>query len=299
MDGEPVRWLEQVRQCKFLSERDLKKLCVTESNVKPVSSPVTVCGDIHGQFFDLLELLKHGGDPADNSYILMGDFVDRGYYSLETITLLLVLKVAYPTRITLLRGNHECRTITQVYGFYDECLQKYGNSSAWRLCCQVFDCLTLTALIDGTVLCVHGGISPEIRLVDQLRTINRNREIPNEGPFADIMWSDPDDMIGTWQLSQRGAGWVFGDRVTNEFCHASGLMLIARSHQLVMEGYKYHFSNQLVTVWSAPNYCYRCGNTAAILKMSKEKQVMTTFEASPENERVKPPHMRSVNPYFL
>merc|ERR1712080_433899 len=132
----------------YLPEEDMMVLCdqvrqimLEESNIQPVSSPVTVCGDIHGQFWDLLELFRVGGNLPDTSYIFMGDFVDRGFFSLETLSLLLALKARYPGRITLLRGNHESRQITQVYGFYDECMQKYGSASVWKNCCQVFDYL--------------------------------------------------------------------------------------------------------------------------------------------------------------
>merc|ERR1712054_547856 len=190
-DAELDSWLELVRQCKYLPEPDLKKLCeivkeylLEESNVQPVNSPVTICGDIHGQFYDLAELFRTGGELPDTNYIFMGDFVDRGYYSLETFTMLLVLKARYPDKITLLRGNHESRQITQVYGFYDECQQKYGNANAWKYCTQVFDYLTLAALIDGKILCVHGGLSPDVRTLDQIRTIPRNQEIPHEGAFC-------------------------------------------------------------------------------------------------------------------
>ncbi len=163
---------------------------IEESNIQPVSSPVTVCGDIHGQFYDLLELFRVGGEIPSTSYIFMGDFVDRGYYSLETLTLLMVLKarylkfIRYPDKITLLRGNHESRQITQVYGFYDECITKYGNANVWKNCCTVFDYLTLAAIVDGRVLCVHGGLSPDVRTLDQIRTIQRCQEIPHEGSFC-------------------------------------------------------------------------------------------------------------------
>lgn len=240
--GNPDTWLAQLRECKYLPEADIKALCelvrsilVEESNVQPVASPVAVCGDIHGQFYDLLELFRVGGEAPDTSYIFMGDFVDRGYYSLETLSLLLALKARYPDRITLLRGNHESRQITQVYGFYDECLHKYGSASVWKSCCQVFDHLSLAAIIDGRVLCVHGGLSPELRALDQVRTITRVQEVPHEGPFCDLMWSDPEE-IDTWKVSPRGAGWLFGQLVTKEFNHVNGLDLIARAHQLVQEG---------------------------------------------------------------
>jgi serine/threonine-protein phosphatase 6 catalytic subunit len=145
------KWIQKVRSGEFLAEEELKALCdlvkevlVEESNVQPVSSPVTVCGDIHGQFHDLLKLFETGGQVPGTNYIFMGDFVDRGYNSLEVFTLLMLLKAAHPAHVTLLRGNHESRQITQVYGFYDECQRKYGNANAWRYCTEVFDYLTIS-----------------------------------------------------------------------------------------------------------------------------------------------------------
>ncbi|KAI9588928.1 hypothetical protein GQX74_007097 [Glossina fuscipes] len=299
------KWIDIVKDCKYLPENDLKKLCdwvceilMEESNIQPVSTPVTVCGDIHGQFYDLEELFRTGGPIPDTNYIFMGDFVDRGYYSLETLTRLLTLKQArYPDRITLLRGNHESRQITKVYGFYDECFSKYGNANAWKYCCKVFDLLTIAAIIDEEVLCVHGGLSPEIITLDQIRTIDRNVEIPYKGAFCDLVWSDPEDM-DYWGQSPRGAGWLFGQKVTKDFMQINNLELICRAHQLVNEGIKYMFEDKLVTVWSAPNYCYRCGNVAAILSFQTPKERITKiFVAVPETDRVIPP--QNTTPYFL
>lgn len=303
--GDVDQWVETVAECKYLPENDLKKLCdkvieilIEESNVQPVSSPVTVCGDIHGQFYDLEKLFRTGGQIPHTSYIFMGDFVDRGYYSLETFTRLLTLKAKYPDKIVLLRGNHESRQITQVYGFYDECQTKYGNANAWKYCTKVFDYLTIAAIINDSVLCVHGGLSPDVRTLDQIRTIDRSQEIPHEGAFCDLMWSDPEE-IETWSISPRGAGWLFGNKSTSEFVRLNNLQLICRAHQLVQEGYKYMFPEEnLVTVWSAPNYCYRCGNVASILEFDENmKRTFKIFDAVPDDQRVIPPKV--FTPYFL
>lgn len=389
----PDEWLEAAKNCKYLSEYHMKQLCeivkefmMEESNIQPVATPVTICGDIHGQFYDLLELFRVAGgmpnedhpeapttienvitsadieppsvitnsklkkklggpkhpdapasttastdDVSDTSqvgsnnhssagsdfdpdetvtkaserrqkanFVFLGDYVDRGYFSLETLTLLLCLKAKFPERITLVRGNHESRQITQVYGFYEECVQKYGNTSVWKACCQVFDFMTLGAIVDGKVLCVHGGLSPEIRTLDQVRVVARAQEIPHEGAFCDLVWSDPED-VETWAVSPRGAGWLFGDRVSQEFCHVNGLNLIARAHQLVNEGYKYHFKSQdVVTVWSAPNYCYRCGNMASVCEIDEDmKPNFKLFSAVKDELRHVPPSRGGRNEYFL
>jgi serine/threonine-protein phosphatase 6 catalytic subunit len=297
-------WIANVKEGQHLAEHELQSLCeyvkeilMEESNVQPVNSPVTVCGDIHGQFHDLMKLFATGGHVPDTNYIFMGDFVDRGFNSLEVFTILLLLKARYPAHITLLRGNHESSQLTQVYGFYDECQRKYGNANAWRYCTDVFDYLTLSVIINGTVLCVHGGLSPDVRTVDQIRIINRNCEIPHEGPFCDLMWSDPEE-IETWTVSPRGAGWLFGSRVTQEFNHINKIELVCRAHQLVQEGLKYMFDKGLVTVWSAPNYCYRCGNVASILSFSENmEREVKFFTETEENNQMRGP--RSAVPYFV
>lgn len=308
--------IERLKKCEYLKESEVKALCdrareilTDESNVQRVDAPVTICGDIHGQFYDLIELFKVGGECPYTNYLFLGDFVDRGYYSVETFLLLLALKVRYPDRITLIRGNHESRQITQVYGFYDECLRKYGSVNVWRYCTEIFDYLSLSAIIDDKIFCVHGGLSPAINTLDQIRVIDRKQEVPHDGAMCDLMWSDPEEIEG-WGLSPRGAGYLFGGDVVARFNEVNHLDLVARAHQLVMEGYKTMFpvknttrggqvSDSLVTVWSAPNYCYRCGNVAAILELDEHlDQHFKIFEAAPQEARSVP----SKNPtpdYFL
>mmetsp|Transcript_16426 Transcript_16426/g.40598 ORF Transcript_16426/g.40598 Transcript_16426/m.40598 type:complete len:361 (-) Transcript_16426:939-2021(-) len=352
------RQIDQLRRCEYIREAEVKILCskareilVEESNVQRIEAPVTICGDIHGQFYDLLELFRVGGNCPETSYLFMGDFVDRGFYSVETFLLLLALKVRYPERMFLIRGNHESRQITQVYGFYDECLRKYGSVNVWRYCTEIFDYLALSALIEDKIFCVHGGLSPVVSNLDEIRAIDRKCEVPHDGAMCDLLWSDPEECNG-WGLSPRGAGYLFGGDVVKTFNQVNDIQLIARAHQLVMEGYKWMFTdvaddtsdhdsgygyppgisrdmngsggagaggatedgsqtsaggNQkapvnrtgLVTVWSAPNYCYRCGNIASILEFDDMvNQTFKTFDAAPAESRGVP--AKKIAPeYFL
>jgi len=212
--------------------------------------------------------------------------------------LLLALKVRYPDRITLIRGNHESRQITQVYGFYDECLRKFGSVNVWKYCTEIFDYLSLSAIISDSVFCVHGGLSPVINNLDNIRVIDRKQEVPHDGAMCDLLWSDPED-IDEWGVSPRGAGYLFGQSVVKKWNEVNNITLIARAHQLVMEGYKYMFNETLVTVWSAPNYCYRCGNIAAILELDENlNRSFKIFEAAPADSRGVPAK-RPQPVYFL
>nr|GMD59485.1 serine/threonine-protein phosphatase PP2A-2 catalytic subunit [Ipomoea batatas] len=274
-----------------------KEILMDESNVQPVKSPVTICGDIHGQFHDLAELFRIGGKCPDTNYLFMGDYVDRGYYSVETVTLLVALKVRYPQRITILRGNHESRQITQVYGFYDECLRKYGNANVWKTFTDLFDYFPLTALVESEIFCLHGGLSPSIETLDNIRSFDRVQEVPHEGPMCDLLWSDPDDRCG-WGISPRGAGYTFGQDISEQFNHTNSLKLIARAHQLVMEGYNWSHEQKVVTIFSAPNYCYRCGNMASILEVDDSKE-HTFIQFEPAPRRGEPDVTRRTPDYFL
>ncbi|KAF9666485.1 hypothetical protein SADUNF_Sadunf16G0234100 [Salix dunnii] len=391
------RQIEQLKRCEPLKESEVKALClkameilVEESNVQRVDAPVTICGDIHGQFYDMKELFKVGGDCPKTNYMFLGDFVDRGFYSVETFLLLLALKVhiiiswslrcsveicmllllwrfydtiitvqgnavtfdagarfvhhltdhaynlitlyqqvRYPDRITLIRGNHESRQITQVrslmsIGFQppfvidydlsfftvmtdlslDGCLPSNGCHGLtvlifrydWK---KVFKLPFSDALIENKIFSVHGGLSPAISTLDQIRTIDRKQEVPHDGAMCDLLWSDPEDAVDGWGLSPRGAGFLFGDSVVTSFNHSNNIDYICRAHQLVMEGYKWLFRNQLVTVWSAPNYCYRCGNVAAILELDENlNKQFRVFDAAPQESRGAPAKKPAPD-YFL
>ncbi|CAN7095391.1 unnamed protein product [Brassica rapa subsp. narinosa] len=294
--------ISQLMQCKPLSEQQVRALCekakeilMDESNVQPVKSPVTICGDIHGQFHDLAELFRIGGMCPDTNYLFMGDYVDRGYYSVETVTLLVGLKVRYPQRITILRGNHESRQITQVYGFYDECLRKYGNANVWKIFTDLFDYFPLTALVESEIFCLHGGLSPSIETLDNIRNFDRVQEVPHEGPMCDLLWSDPDDRCG-WGISPRGAGYTFGQDISEQFNHSNSLKLIARAHQLVMDGFNWAHAPVLETLdlnlgskcqaidvgnWiETAVVCHRVQAIIAIIRPSNERGTMISLPSS-------------------
>ncbi|RNF23677.1 putative serine/threonine protein phosphatase [Trypanosoma cruzi] len=279
---------EKVRRLETLEVNEMRLLLNTvmalflcESNVPNVPLPVTICGDIHGQFPDLLHLLALAGEISATSmhYIFLGDLVDRGFNSVEVVTFLFLMKVRYPEKITLIRGNHETRQVSTAYGFYDECNRKFKTAEVWRHCTDVFDCLPIGALVEGRALCIHGGLSPDVNTIDNIHLLQRKQEIPTEGALADLVWSDPGNIEG-WGISQRGAGHLFGANVTREFLYRNGLNLLARAHQLVQKGFKYHFDEEFVcTVWSAPNYCYRCNNFASVLRVYEdESREFVVFE---------------------
>ena len=304
-----AKLLQDSTPVSLIPETELRVICrlfkailLAENAVPVVPFPAVLIGDLHGQYFDVLEMLKvasqsESASLGSQNYVFLGDYVDRGYNSVETWQLLMLLKIKFPTQVTLLRGNHESRQVSQVYGFYDEVVRKYGNPSVWKYCTEVFDYLPLAAIVGEQIFAVYGGLSPEISHIDQIRTeIDRVNELPNEGQFADLMWSDPEDAVTDWAANPRGAGWVFGANPASQFLHSNALSLIARAHQLVQEGFKYQFEESLVTVWSAPNYCYRCGNVASVLAIDAEGA--RDFRIFKETNRSSVPTRETV-PYFV
>jgi serine/threonine-protein phosphatase 2A catalytic subunit len=286
--------IETLKSFKHVSSIDIKNICnkakeilVTEGNVINVKSPIILCGDIHGQFHDLLELFKLGGYPPETNYLFIGDYVDRGYYSVETIVFLLCLKIRYPSRLFLTRGNHECVNVSLTYGLYDEVIKKYNTQEVWQILTDLFNYLPLAALIENQMFCAHGGLSPDVSTVDQINSIERLQDIPVSGPMTDLVWSDPDDRLG-WGASPRGTGYTFGLDISVQFNHTNNLTLIARAHQLVTEGYNWCHNHNVITVFSAPNYCYRCGNQAAIMLIDDNlKYTFLQFDHAPPPPSIK------------
>ena len=271
----------------------LMEVLFAENTVLELQSPITICGDIHGQLFDLLQLFEtacsDGATMSDQKFLFMGDYVDRGRYSVTTFAYLAALKLKYPGHFYLLRGNHECRLVNQMYGFYAECQHYYGHAGIWAMCNEVFDLLPMAALIDNRVFSVHGGLAPQMPMIENISLVPRQRELPDKDPVSDLVWSDPED-VSSWQKNTRGAGWLFGARETKEFCRANNLDFMTRSHQLVEEGYKWWFDEKLITVWSAPNYMYRNKNKASVLKYDSAtgRRDLLVFDAMPDEKRKNP-----------
>jgi diadenosine tetraphosphatase ApaH/serine/threonine PP2A family protein phosphatase len=262
---------------------DILHLC---PNVLRLDSPIIVCGDIHGQMYDLFQLFSLSPEIPDTQYLFLGDYVDRGYQSTFTFVYLAYLKVKYPSRVHLLRGNHETRSINLSYGFHNELLATYGHSGLWDLFNRAFDLLPICAVVDRRWFCVHGGISPHCTVLQRIHLIDRaSPDQPDNSAFQHLLWSDPSDDVVEFQANMRGAGVIFGAPQAQKFLRVNNLRRIARAHQLANEGFKWFFERKLVLVWSAPNYGYQRKNSASVMRVDGENEPeFVLFEADPKSD---------------
>lgn len=258
------------------SESEIRKLCfasrevfLSQPNLLELKPPIKICGDIHGQYPDLLQLFEHGGHPPQSNYLFLGDYVDRGKQSLETICLLLAYKIKYKDNFYLLRGNHECASINRIYGFYDECKRRL-SVRVWKMFSECFNCLPVAAVIDEKILCMHGGLSPELKRLDQIRGIPRPIDVPEQGLLCDLLWADPDKNVKGWGANDRGVSYTFGPDKLTEFLNKHDLDLVCRAHQVVEDGYEFFADRQLVTLFSAPNYCNEFDNDGAMMNVDEK-----------------------------
>lgn len=265
-----------------IAEAQLKALCGTvreiflsQNSLLELEAPLKICGDVHGQYHDLLRLFDYGNFPPESNYLFLGDYVDRGKQSLETVTLLFAYKCKYPENFFLLRGNHECSSITRIYGFYDECKRRH-NIKLWKLFCDVFNCMSVCAVIDDKIMCMHGGLSPEIKSFDQIRRLVRPTDVPDTGMLCDLLWADPDKDMTGWAESDRGVSFIFGQDIVNSFLRKHDMDLICRAHQVVEDGYEFFAKRQLITLFSAPNYCGEFDNSGAM--MTIDDTLMCSFK---------------------
>lgn len=273
-----------------------------EPNLVEVKSPVTICGDIHGQYYDLMKLFEVGGSLQNNNYLFLGDYVDRGSFGIECLLFLYSLKICYPDQVTLLRGNHECRHLTEYFTFKRECLHKYSEH-VYDACITSFCALPITALVDGRFFCVHGGLSPELLTLEDLRQLNRFQEPGSHGLLCDLLWSDPIATygheqdpsvhgpglpIGTTFLhnATRGCSYFFTYEASCQFLERNHLLGIIRGHEAQDAGYTMHRKTptkkfpSVITIFSAPNYLDVYRNRGAVLKYANKNITIRQFNCS-------------------
>ncbi|XP_020284073.1 serine/threonine-protein phosphatase 5 [Pseudomyrmex gracilis] len=249
----------------------------------PKNSKFTICGDIHGQYYDLLNIFKLNGLPSEtNPYLFNGDFVDRGSFSVECIFTLFGFKLLYPNHFFMSRGNHESATMNQMYGFDGEVKAKYSAQMA-ELFTEVYNWLPLAHCLNNKVLVMHGGLfSRDDVTLQEIREIDRNRQPPDEGLMCELLWSDPQPQMGR-APSKRGVGVQFGPDVTQNFLRTNSLDYIVRSHEVKNDGFEVGHDGKCITVFSAPNYCDTMGNRGAFITLNGDdmKPSFTSYEAMP------------------
>ncbi|KAF8217715.1 Metallo-dependent phosphatase-like protein [Mycena galopus ATCC 62051] len=264
-----------------------------EPNVLNVDAPITVCGDIHGQYYDLMKLFEVGGSPADTRYLFLGDYVDRGYFSVECVLYLWSLKIWYPDTLFLLRGNHECRHLTDYFTFKLECKHKYSER-IYDACMESFCALPLAAIMNKQFLCIHGGLSPELNTLDDIRAIDRFREPPTQGLMCDILWADPVEDFGSEKTTDsflhnhvRGCSYFFTYQAACQFLERNNLLSIIRAHEAQDAGYRMYRKTKstgfpsVMTIFSAPNYLDVYNNKAAVLKYESNVMNIRQFNCTP------------------
>jgi len=248
-----------VKICKAARECFMSQPMLLE-----IAAPVNICGDTHGQYRDLLHMFEIGGFPPESNYLFLGDYVDRAKQSIEVITLCLCYKLKYPESFFLLRGNHECASLNRIYGFFDECKRRY-SVKLWRTFADCFMCMPVAAVVADKILCMHGGLSPDLEHLSQVFELRRPCDVPDEGLLCDLLWSDPEAQIPGWGYNARGVSYTFGHDVISEFLEINNLDLICRAHQVVEDGYEFQANRKLVTIFSAPNYCGEFDNAGAMM----------------------------------
>ena len=242
-----------------------------EPSMLELEPPLYICGDIHGQFYDLLRVFDILKYPPESKFLFLGDYVDRGKKSLECILLLLCLKIKYPSRIYLLRGNHESADINRTYGFFDECKRKV-SVKIYKKFCNLFNILPFTALVGEKILCMHGGLAYDLKDIEQLKNVKRPTEIPNNGLICDLVWSDPDDylFVDFGRNNERGISVCFSKSAVEKFNKKNDIDLICRAHQVVEEGFQFFADMKLITIFTAPNYMGEFDNKGGILKVNED-----------------------------
>ncbi|CAJ0949965.1 unnamed protein product, partial [Mesorhabditis belari] len=271
----PIEWdyrPDIIYKLLDLAEKSLSR----QPSMLELRTPLVVCGDLHGQYQDLLQIFQSQGLPFQQRYLFLGDYVDRGTHSLEILMLLLACKVEYPDNMFLLRGNHEISSVNKYYGFFGELRMRFHRNNEWdglyRRFCQVFGYLPVAALVNGTVLCVHGGLAPTLKSLDDLRSIKRPEIEPADGGLLEnILWADPSlDCAHFSANTDRNCSYIYGKEAVDEIFEKLGISLLIRAHQMVDHGYEYFANRRVVTLFSAPGYNDSYENLGAIMKFTRD-----------------------------
>lgn len=258
-----------------------------EENIVALAAPVVVAGSLRGELQDLLTIFEISGPVPETSYLFLGDYTVSGPDPCGTLVLLLLLKARFPSRVTLLRGRHEQRQMTQVYGLHDACMRQFrsGGAEVWEAFCQCFDHMPIAAVVNEKIFCVHSGLAPEVETLEGLRHLDRHGDYGHEGPIADMLWSDPEEDVEGWGAAPKSCGYWFGEDITTAFLKANNLELMVRSKQLVVDGFAELHGGKCITVFSSSNVSF--GNQAAVLHLDEDcnRTVQTFREAKqPESE---------------
>lgn len=265
-------------------------LMTHEPNIVRLNDPVTIVGDLHGQFYDLVHIFSiAGGSLPERAFLFLGDYVDRGSFSVEILTYLFAIKLVYPDRVVVVRGNHESKDMNIFFNFKNECLYKY-NQTVYDKFISSFYAMPIGAIVNDQYLCMHGGISPSLHTLSQLLVIDRFTEPPLDGLFCDILWSDPDHVTeGTLPFrpnNARGCSYFFSHEAACKFLQDNGLKCIIRAHEVQLDGFKMGPVRPetnlpaVITVFSAPNYCDQYGNKGAILNIINNSIDIVQFDAT-------------------
>ncbi|EJW88132.1 serine/threonine protein phosphatase [Wuchereria bancrofti] len=228
--GQPDKGLTKtVRELEIASLcHKAREIFMAQPSLIEIDPPVRICGDTHGQYGDLLRIFSRGGFPPLANYLFLGDYVDRGHQNLETIILLFCYKVKFPNNFFLLRGNHECANVNRVYGFYEECMRRFNSVNLWQIFQDTFQCMPLTALVGERILCMHGGISPQLKSLQQLREIKRPVDITSPSLEMDLLWADPVIGISGFQMNMRGASFGFGADILAALCKELNIDMVRK-----------------------------------------------------------------------
>lgn len=256
-----VNWI-----CEEAIEVFKRKSCLVK-----ISGKFIIVGDIHGSIMDLLRIFRVFGRPPQTRYLFLGDYVDRGSFSVPVICLLFSLMIMHPDDVFLLRGNHEFSIVNQSYGFLAECRERFGTVSPWVKINEAFDYCPLAALLNNEVFAVHGGISPGVVDVNSISDIQLPLSTFSQRPYvADLVWADPSNETKCFKDNVRGTGVCFGETAIERFMERSKIRLIVRGHQCIIDGFEFFADNRVVTLFSCANYRHSDKNKVGVMEIDKE-----------------------------